>query len=451
MRKVLVGVCVWLLLTAAAQAQPVWTYTIRATPQRLVVEASLNGLNAHEFSVNDDGEPFVHDVQVNAGHGWQTIPRRKTSWFMPHVQACRIRYRYDLAGAARALDAPDTVVQRGPAVVAAPGCYLLRPVRGVDAHIHFTVEGTPFHTGVNPVGPHEWSSHASDLFMGPTSVFGPVSVETVDVPGSRVEVAWLPGCLMLSDHDVVAFVRGKLIQMVRYFDRLPLPHGLVLVMPLPGSRIHGQARGGSGFSVQLQVGQTLNREAVDSDWTFTHEMVHVCTPSLPAAQHWMEEGIATYLEPIVRARSGELTAEKVWHDLVAGLPQGEPGPHDKGLDQTHTWGRTYWGGCMFWLMADLEIRDRTQEKRSLRDALLGMNRRGANIANEWTVDQVLEAGDAATGVPVLHELYRKMAPEPYRIDLDALWQKLGIRMQQDDRVEFYQAPWSSIRDAVTRP
>jgi hypothetical protein len=41
--------------------------------------------------------------------------------------------------------------------------------------------------------------------------------------------------------------------------------------------------------------------------------------------------------------------------MVSGMPQGEPQRGDRGLDGTHTWGRTYWGGAMFCLLTDVEI------------------------------------------------------------------------------------------------
>ena len=62
------------------------------------------------------------------------------------------------------------------------------------------------------------------------------------------------------------------------------------------------------------------------------------------SHHWIEEGLATYVEPIARARAGGLTPQKVWGDMVDAMPQGLPKPGDRGLDFTHTWGRTYWGG-----------------------------------------------------------------------------------------------------------
>jgi hypothetical protein len=53
-------------------------------------------------------------------------------------------------------------------------------------------------------------------------------------------------------------------------------------------------------------------------------MVHLAFPSVPQNHHWIEEGLATYVEPIARARGGNLTAEKIWVDMVEGMPQGLP-------------------------------------------------------------------------------------------------------------------------------
>ena len=115
----------------------------------------------------------------------------------------------------------------------------------------------------------------------------------------------------------------------------------------------------------------------------------------------MEEGLATYVEPIARAQAGELSVHKVWGDLVRGLPQGLPRDGDRGLDHTPTWGRTYWGGALFYLLADVEIRRRTDNRRGLQDALRAIVAAGGNIARYWPVEKVLAAGDKGTGTQVL--------------------------------------------------
>jgi hypothetical protein len=101
----------------------------------------------------------------------------------------------------------------------------------------------------------------------------------------------------------------------------------------------------------------------------THELVHMAIASLADEHHWLEEGLATYVEPIARAQDGQLPAAKVWESMVSGMAEGEPQRGDHGLDKTHSWGRTYWGGAMFCLVADIEIRRATANREGLQDAL----------------------------------------------------------------------------------
>ena len=162
----------------------------------------------------------------------------------------------------------------------------------------------------------------------------------------------------------------------------------------------------------------------------------------------MEEGLATYVEPIARARAGELSPEKVWRDLVRGLPQGLPRQGDEGLDRTHTWGRTYWGGALFWLLADVEIRERTGNRFGLEHALRAVVAQGGSIAERWALQRALEAGDRATGTKVLQELDAKMASEAVDVDLDSLFRRLGVRLR-GETVEFDdRAPLAPIRRAI---
>jgi predicted metalloprotease with PDZ domain len=195
----------------------------------------------------------------------------------------------------------------------------------------------------------------------------------------------------------------------------------------------------------------MDRQVGAREWVLTHEMVHLGFPSLARRHLWLEEGIATYVEPIARARSGDLLPEKVWLDLVEGLPQGLPENGDRGLDETPTWGRTYWGGALYCLLADVEIRERTAGRRSLDDALKGVIAAGGNISSRWPIERALEIGDRATGTDVLSRLYDKMAHHPFPVDLEAMWRRLGIAkagtgVTFDDR-----APDAALRREITAP
>jgi hypothetical protein len=177
-------------------------------------------------------------------------------------------------------------------------------------------------------------------------------------------------------------------------------------------------------------------------------MVHLAFPSIAREHHWIEEGIATYVEPIARVETGELAVSSVWRDLVEGLPNGLPGPDDRGLDHTPTWGRTYWGGALFCLLADVEIRRQTNDRYGLKDALRAIVVAGANIEVEWKLTRALQVGDQATGVHVLTELYERMGAKPVATDLPALWSQLGVEPRAGTVAFDDHAPLANVRRAI---
>ena len=71
-------------------------------------------------------------------------------------------------------------------------------------------------------------------------------------------------------------------------------------------RARGQTFGAKeGGRISISRGQRNDDARAELDWMLTHEMVHLSFPSMADEHHWIEEGIATYVEPMrgVRARS----------------------------------------------------------------------------------------------------------------------------------------------------
>ena len=201
----------------------------------------------------------------------------------------------------------------------------------------------------------------------------------------------------------------------------------------------------------ISVGADTSVAQLNDDWMLTHEMIHLAFPSMKRRHHWIEEGISVYVEPIARVQAGQLSAERMWHDVVRDMPQGEPESDDHGLDQTHTWGRTYWGGAMFCLVADVRIRQQTKNQKGLQDALRGILNAGGTINEDWEIERAFAVGDKATGTTVLTDLYREMADKPSPVDLPAMWKQLGISQESSGAVKFDpHAPLAEVRVGITR-
>ena len=209
-------------------------------------------------------------------------------------------------------------------------------------------------------------------------------------------------------------------------------------------------RDGFPAMTRIRLGQHTTVEDFPGDWTTPHELIHTAFADMPDDQHWLEEGIATYVEPLARAQAGQMPVDEVWQGMVAGLPNGLPAAGDRGLNRTHTWGRTYWGGALFCLMADIEIRKQTHNTEGLQDALRGIVAAGATIDKEMPVETVLKLGDDATKTTVLQTLYSQWSTTPVPIDLPALWAKLGVRSAGGRTIFDDHAPLADLRLAITK-
>jgi len=283
----------------------------------------------------------------------------------------------------------------------------------------------------------------------PYALFDRLPTTRLEIGGGAIDVAFDSGELTTPKEHLLAWIGDAARAVSAYYGRLPVERVRVLVIPGPGSGIRdGTTFGYAGAAIKVTLGRDTPAHDLADDWVMTHEMVHLALPAMADEHDWLDEGLATYVEPLGRAQAGQIRPEKVWADLVWGLPKGLPQPGDRGLDHTPTWGRTYWGGALFCLLADVEIRARTANRKGLQDALRGVVAAGGNVEGRWPIERILETGDRATGVPVLHELYESMKAAPHPVDLDRLWQRLGVRgegasLRLDDS-----APLAAVRRAI---
>jgi hypothetical protein len=280
------------------------------------------------------------------------------------------------------------------------------------------------------------------------------SSRTVQVGGGAIQIDFAAGTFDLGEDAVVSRIEDAAKAVSVYYGRFPVSRVRILVIPIADRHgvfqgtTWGNRRGFQGFT-RVRIGEHTTQKELADDWMLTHELVHMGFPSLPDDQHWMEEGLATYVEPVARVQVGQLTAKSIWTDMVDGMPKGEPAEGDLGLDKTHTWGRTYWGGALFSLVADVTIRKETKNRKGLQDALRAIVAAGGTIDNDWPIEKALEVGDRATGTHVLSEMYMKWRASPVNVDLPALWKELGVKRVGDGVELDGKAPLAKVREGIT--
>ncbi len=290
------------------------------------------------------------------------------------------------------------------------------------------------------------------LFVFGSPVAAP-EIETIDenrfafeLGGSRIQVQIRDRVLRTKQDILLDWVVYSAETVIQYYDRFPVRTVNIDLQVSGGHAVRfGQAFGGKSPRLRIVVGENVTPEMLRRDWILVHEMVHLAMADVPYAHRWLLEGLATYVESVARAQREHLSEDFIWRNFIERMPQGLPQAGDRGLDRTPTWGRTYWGGAIFCLLADVEIRRLTNNEKSLRDALRGVLDAGLSMHASATAMEVFEAGDHATGVAVLVPLYQKMKTDPYPVDLDALWRQLGVGLVGSRVVYDDDAPMAHVR------
>jgi hypothetical protein len=284
---------------------------------------------------------------------------------------------------------------------------------------------------------------------GCSSVVGAASSQVLDVEGVRVSLEFADSDFSGGTEPLVAWAKRSLGIVASYYGRFPVAALRIRVSSASGGGVrHGTTFGAPRAFIRMTVGRDVSETELVNDWVLVHEMSHLALPDVGPEHEWLSEGVAVYVEGVARAQAGNRPAIDVWAEQARAMPRGLPQSGDAGLDHTHTWGRTYWGGALFCLLADVEIRRRTDNQVGLQTALRAVARASGGLSADWPIERVLAVGDAAVGTNVLEELYARAKDAPLQTDLASLWQSLGVEAA-GDTVRFNDAaPLAKIRDAI---
>lgn len=273
---------------------------------------------------------------------------------------------------------------------------------------------------------------------------------TLKLEGHFIDVHFSEGFAPELREKALRWIRQSALTVSKYLGRFPLAHLDLYVRAIDGVGVRG------GFTsvevepfVRVNVGRSSGKAQFDTDWVLVHEMIHLAIPRLERRHNWLHEGIATYVEGVARTRAGHIPAMQFWGELATAMPKGLPQEGDQGLDMTPTWGRTYWGGALFCLLADVRMRTATENRLGLQQALQGVLAAGGSYAVQWPIQRVLATADRAVSLNTLTDLHREMGPKAVSVDLPALWRELGVEPQGVGAARLNQdAPHAAIRRAI---
>jgi hypothetical protein len=277
----------------------------------------------------------------------------------------------------------------------------------------------------------------------------PASIQ-LQLNGSMICVVMEDGLLKKQQMLLRAWIDHSAHIVADYYGRFPAPMVVIRLRGMDGSGINGgRTTNDSGLMIQLRVGSETTAQMLSADWVLVHEMVHLALPEIGRTHDWLAEGLATYVEGVARAQDGNRTIADVWAEDRNSMPKGLPRAGEGGMDQSHSWGRTYWGGALYCLQADVAIREQTANRVGLQTALRAILKETGGYGFERNVEDVLRIGDSATGTHVMQDLYQQNRATPQTPNLELLWTALGVPNDPVTQPFDDRAPLAAIRSAIT--
>ena len=431
---------------ADSRASGSWTYEVDAPPEgsRVVdVQVTFDNARTERIAIARESAPFMRDVKVKTDTGWRTVEHRGSQWYEPTcMRHCTVRYQIDLGEVAQACgDEVDCARRVGDSTLSPALAWLAHPSPKTDVPVTIRVR-TPnalqFMSGMHASDEtgQAFDFRSYDLDEGSFTAFGPMRRVRVDVPAkagqtqARVDVAIVGKAkYAMSDEEIREWVSDASQVVTPLFGKFPVDRTSLFVVPAKGEDevVFGKVLSLAGASVVLVLGDRMKEAARKQDWVLVHELFHLGFPTFRGEGRWLGEGLATYYEPILRARAGWTTEPEVYKQFARNMPRGVPARgSSSGLAHREDLDSIYWGGALFCFAADVRIREETRGKHSLDDVIRAALARGGDATKVWTVAEVVALGNQVTGTTILSEMYDRYAARGERIDLDSLFASLGV-------------------------
>ncbi len=391
---------------------------------------------------------FVEDAEVNG----RKLEKNATSFDVPECKkACTIRYVFAHGRAATAIGDTDTA-SRGPGFTWVNGpLLLLHPMHGdprTNIEIHLSKDIVTPLPSISESEPNVVRVNLLDVERIPYIFFG-MGARMVSRDKMTVR-AVVPKPFASRPEEMDRWIARSMDIVGSYYGHFPMGPVALGLVPEPGDETRfGLTRPGVGAAIVIYLGEKMKLE---DDWVLVHEMIHLGFPTLPREYRWIEEGLATYIEPLAKSRVGVQTEAAAWADLAAHMPLGvvPKGSPSLGGTRHGAWRRMYWGGAIVMMLTDLEIRKRTENKLGLEDALRAVLDAGGNDGEHWTLEQVVQAMERVVPKGWLLEWFKHHHESAATFDLDAIWKRMGVRIDGKNVTFDDRAPEAAFRREISR-
>lgn len=218
--------------------------------------------------------------------------------------------------------------------------------------------------------------------------------------------------------------------------------------PIPWAQVHREGMD----RVVFYVVNNASSETLKLEWTGYHELSHLLLPYRGWGDTWFSEGLASYYQNILQARAGIISEQQMWQNLHDGFKRGRADNRFDGqpllqvnqrMRKNGGYMRVYWSGAWYFLAADIALREHTNGKQSLDDALAKLNNCCASAS--MSVAQIIARMDAGSVDHTFSRLYQQVYQSTRQPDFEPLFAQLGITLVADKVVLAENGPAATRR------
>ncbi len=280
--------------------------------------------------------------------------------------------------------------------------------------------------------PHNWHG---DIALGA------LANTVVDIRGTDVRLSVLGGASAPTVAVLQAWVDAGAQAVAGLYGRFPVTDTQVFVVPLgpgPDPVPWGEVVRGGGDAVHLYVDGSRGLDELNANWVLCHELSHLLHPYVARGGSWLPEGIASYYQNVLRARAGLLEPAVAWQKLASGFARGRQQTTGQRslvdatdrLMHARQYMRVYWSGAAIALIADVELRQRTNGAMSLDRVLDELAQCCLPTQDRWRPSALMEKMDAIAGTGTFMRLYEMYVKRPVFPDVDRVFDVLGLGPQR---------------------
>lgn len=156
-------------------------------------------------------------------------------------------------------------------------------------------------------------------------------------------------------------------------------------------------------------------------------------PFIDRDELWLSEGMASYYQNVARGKAGMISAAKAWDKLLAGFGRGTRAAKRESLSNSSAIMQMYWGGAAIFLMADVQLRQASNNQQSLATVLQQFNHCCRPSVTAWSGQRLMAKFDQLSQTKIFTTLYREQAQARRFPDIISLLNGMGFAGLQRDK------------------